>query len=138
MDSVMPSAANNKRVRVPAQVRYELWVAAGARCEFAGCNRPLDRDFLTQQERCEGVYAHIIADSPEGPRGSAGKSKGLAHDPANLMLLCRDCHARIDHASNLEDFSNDVLRGMKHNHEERIRRLLAIDASERSVPILVT
>lgn len=77
----------NVRASIPDKVRAQLWVAAGGRCEFKGCNKPLDRNVLTQQALFLGQHAHIIGDSPKGPRGDRVLSKKLALDPTNLMLV---------------------------------------------------
>lgn len=77
------------RAYVSAPVRRDLWIAAGGRCEFRGCCKPVDRDFLTKKAKSVvGEFAHIIADSPAGARGVAGLSEKLAADPSNLMLAC--------------------------------------------------
>ena len=66
------------RAYVSAAVRRDLWVAAAGRCEFRGCGKPVDRDFLTKARCKVGEYAHIIADSPAGARGVPGESERLA------------------------------------------------------------
>jgi hypothetical protein len=77
--------------------------------------------------------AHIVANSPDGPRGSA-LSKKLAVDINNLMLLCKECHARID--VNQEFFSREKLLKMKKRHEERIERIAGITENNRTTPII--
>src|SRR4051812_20648507 len=82
-----------ERAYISSTVRRDLWVAAAGRCEFRGCCKAVDRDFLTKAKCKVGEYAHIIADSPAGARGVSGLSEKLAADPNNLMLACFDCHA---------------------------------------------
>src|SRR5690349_4729616 len=74
----------------------QLYVMAGGRCEFQGCNRPLIKHHLTQQYGNFGEVAHIVAFSPQGPRGALGARPTNIHDLSNLMLLCADCHKEID------------------------------------------
>jgi hypothetical protein len=77
-----------ERANISKDVRRDLWIAAAGRCEFRGCNKPVDRDFLTKGRCNVGEYAHIVADSPDGARGIPGESERLAKDPGNLMLAC--------------------------------------------------
>lgn len=126
------------RVYVPIDVRRDLWVAAAGRCEFRGCNRPVDRDFLTKKLAYVGEFAHIIADSPNGPRGSEQKSKELAKDPTNLMLACLECHDRIDRGGKKNDYSVEQLQAMKRDHESRIESIYSADGVKDSLPIIMS
>lgn len=125
----------NIRVSIPEKVRYQLWVAAGGRCENLGCNKPLDRNVLTQSKVFLGQHAHIIADSPEGPRGDAELSKKLEHDPDNIMLMCHHCHTTADR--DVDTYSAEILRGMKRAHEARIQSLYDLDDARESVPVIL-
>lgn len=125
----------NVRAGIPASVKAQLWVAAGGRCEFRGCNKPLDRNVLTQQKVFIGQHAHIIGDSIEGPRGDAALSKVLSQDVSNIMLTCRDCHWTIDRLE--EDYSVETLHEMKRLHEERIQALYDIVDTKESVPLVL-
>jgi len=125
----------NKRIAIPSAVRAQLWVAAGGRCEFNCCNKKLDRHILTQAKQFMGEHAHIIADSKNGPRGDDERSKLLAHDVSNLMLLCRDCHKIIDQHE--DDYSVETLREMKKKHEDHINRLYDLDGTKESLPVVL-
>ncbi|MCX6753994.1 MAG: hypothetical protein NTV03_02995 [Candidatus Nomurabacteria bacterium] len=54
---------------IPQDVKLKLWVLSGGRCEFPGCNEYVWRDGLTLQEDNFSHMAHIVSDSPGGPRG---------------------------------------------------------------------
>jgi SMODS-associated and fused to various effectors sensor domain len=125
----------NVRISIPDKVRAQLWVAAGGRCEFNCCNKPLDRNVLTKQTLFLGQHAHIIGDSSQGPRGSEALSKKLAHDPGNLMLVCAPCHTTIDRLD--VDYDVDLLRRMKKRHEDRIQRLYEIDETKDSLAVVL-
>ncbi len=129
------SEEKNIRAGIPPAVRAQLWVAAGGRCQFNACNKPLDRNVLTQQKLFMGQHAHIIGDSPKGPRGDAALSKKLAQDAGNIMLTCRDCHWTIDRLE--DDYSVEALHEMKRLHEERIQALYDIVESKESVPVIL-
>jgi hypothetical protein len=121
----------SNRQSLPSQKNYLLWVRAGGRCEFEGCNKILYKDTLIPSF----IYnlsdkAHIVANSPHGSRGSKTSSKQLATDINNLMLLCKECHKRID--SNKEFYPIEKLILMKKQHEERIKRVTGIAEDKRT------
>ena len=102
---------------MPERTRLKLWVKAGGRCEFRGCNEPLWRNNLTLSDGNFGEVAHIIAASEDGPRGSADSADSRI-DYSNLMLLCPQCHIEIDR--NPDKYSSELLRQWKQAHEKRI------------------
>jgi len=127
-----------ERAYIPAPVRRDLWIAAAGRCEFRGCCKPVDRDFLTKAKCKVGEYAHIIADSPAGARGVPGESERLAADPSNLMLACFDCHARIDRDGRSNEFTAEQLRAMKREHEARIQLIYSATGVIESTPLIMS
>jgi len=54
---------------VPARTRLLLYVRAGGRCQFDGCNRYLLEHHLTKAEGNFAQIAHIWAFSEHGARG---------------------------------------------------------------------
>jgi len=119
-------------------VRRDLWIKAGARCQFRGCNKPIDRNFLTQERVVLGEYCHIIGDSTDGPRGDSERSKVLASDPANLILCCAACHKTIDDSKHEASYSEALLVEMKQEHEAHIQRLYDARDVKRSLPLIIT
>ena len=125
------SVNKTERKAIPSEKNYLLWVKAGGRCEFKGCNKILYKDtFMPNSIHNFSDKAHIVANSPDGPRGSKTMSKKLATDINNLMLLCKECHKRID--SNIEYFTHEKLFEMKKQHEERIERITSISENTRT------
>ena len=57
------------RPTIPLQLQNELWARAAGRCEFRGCNKLLYKDDLTQKRSNLAIISHIVAFSPDGPRG---------------------------------------------------------------------
>lgn len=127
-----------ERAYIPTSVRRDLWIAAAGRCEFRGCCKRVDRDFLTKAKSKVGEYAHIIADSPAGARGVPGESERLAADPSNLMLTCFDCHARIDRDGRSNEFTAEQLRAMKREHEARIEHIYSATGVVESTPLIMS
>ena len=118
---------------IPKSVKRDLWFAAHGRCEFAGCNKVLFKHGITMDECNISNYAHIIGDSPKGPRGDEKQSKELAKDINNLILLCPECHKLID--SDEEKYTVEVLRNMKREHEKRILLVTGIQPNMKSLVV---
>lgn len=113
---------------IPANVRAAIWAKAGGRCEFRACNQDLIGDLIAGRE--DGLYgfiAHIVADSPNGPRGDPIRSAELAKDLSNLMLLCAKHHKLIDDVATRGEYPESVLIEMKDRHETRISINCGID-----------
>lgn len=120
---------------IPQQVQIELWARAAGRCEYRGCNRDLVGDLVAGRKDGKfGFIAHIVADSPDGPRGDALRSPALAKDVRNLMLLCATHHKGVD-VDYLDDHPEDVLLAMKAEHEDRIAVVTGIDVDRASYVI---
>lgn len=118
---------------IPSKVKSELWFASHGRC--AMCNKPLYRDGLTMQQVNLSEYAHIIADSPNGPRGDEDLSPELAKEPNNLILLCKDHHKLIDDAGGVKKYGVELLRTIKKDHEDRIEYVTGISPEKRSLVV---
>ena len=66
-----------------------------------------------------GFVAHIVADSPGGPRGDGVRSHLLADDISNVMLLCYQHHKLVD-VEDAADYPEARLIEMKLAHERRV------------------
>jgi hypothetical protein len=98
--------------------RLLLFVRAGGRCQFDGCNKYLLRHHLTLTEGNFAQIAHIVAFKPEGPRGFSEPRPGDINNIQNLMLLCPQCHKLID--DNPDRYTRKTLAEYKNRHEKRI------------------
>ena len=125
----------SKRPAILERTRTRLWVLAGGRCQYEGCNKPLWQDELTMTQMNTAYIAHIIAAEPNGPRGSKELSPKLATDISNLMLMCDEHHRLIDR-EDVEGHPAERLREMKRKHEERIELLTSIQREKRSHVLL--
>ena len=103
--------------KLKPSVISELWWKSAGRCEFNGCNKPLDEHGITMDKCNLSNCAHIIANSPNGPRGDNELSSQLADDPHNIMLMCPECHKYIDHEGK-DKWSAELLFAMKAHHEK--------------------
>jgi 5-methylcytosine-specific restriction endonuclease McrA len=92
------SKAKPVRQNTSKDVKTMVWLRAAGHCEL--CGKDLTLELVSLKNLFEGEVAHIFPAAPGGPRGHAGyteaDAKHLTNDPANLMLLCPNCHKSID------------------------------------------
>jgi len=122
--------ASKRGIDPTAQTVQLLCAKAAGRCEFAGCGEILYEEILTRRRIRNSVVAHIVASSPDGPRGDRERSHKLSQEIGNLMLLCPTHHTLID--SRVEDYPEALLLSMKKQHEDSVERLCAQLQSEPS------
>ena len=127
--------AKKRAGNASSQTITRLWAKAAGRCEYDGCNKLLYKDDLTSEDINGGFVAHIIAASPDGPRGDETLSTQLVDDIGNVMLMCHEHHRLIDHEQ-VAEHTVDMLRAMKKKHEDRVREVTEIDAAKISVPVV--
>lgn len=121
---------------VPARTRLFLFVRAGGRCEFDGCNRYLLEHHLTKTEGNFAQMAHIWAFSERGPRGRRRSSGKAVHALSNLMLLCHQCHKLVD--DDPGQWSAAILRKHKKAHEDRVFMLTETKPDRHTVALALT
>lgn len=119
------------KTTIPPKVITKLWTLSGGRCQYEGCNQPLWRDNLTMMQINTAYIAHIVADSPGGPRGDKFRSPRLAKDFNNLMLLC-DTHHRLIDKEDIAGHPESRLLEMKEKHEKRIELLSSLTPENKS------
>lgn len=120
----MPKKQNkqNNRGATPSSLTVHMLCArAAGRCEFKGCNEYVFQDSITLGEFNKSNVAHIVASSPNGPRGDQMRSSELSDKLENLMLMCPAHHKLID--DHKDDYPEEVLLDMKKKHEDRVRKL---------------
>jgi len=115
-----------------------LYVRAGGRCEFDGCNEYLLEHDPTETPGNFGEQAHIWGFKEKAARGAAPGRPAATEisEVGNLILLCPQCHHQID-AVAPEKYPVDVLRRTKADHEERVRSLTEIAKNRDTVPLVV-
>ena len=122
----------SERKSIPRSVQLKLWIASGGYCEFRGCDEYLYRDELTLHEYKHSNIAHIVAASPNGPRGDEERSGELFDKFENLMLLCQKHHSLIDDPELVDEFPEEELYEQKAEHEARIKRLTRLQSNPKT------
>ena len=111
-----------KRGKNPSRTTVcKLWLVAGGRCQFPGCNCNLMQDDITWRQINYANVAHIVASSPDGPRGSE-ESYYLSDKLENLMLLCPTHHKVVD--KDVTQYTVERLKEIKRLQEQNVQELL--------------
>lgn len=123
---------------ITREVERELWARAAGRCQFNGCNRPVYKSPVTQEQVNISEKAHIYSFSQNGPRGWGPfiTNRKQINEVTNLMLVCHDCHKTIDQDGKGERYSADLLLKWKDEHEKRIAIVTGVNPSKKSHVIL--
>lgn len=118
-------AKDTNRGPAPTAKTVSTLVArAGGRCQFENCNKNVFLDKVTLTDANNSNIAHIIASSPDGPRGNEAESFASSNKIENLMLMCLEHHHLIDAKENESIYTVERLRAMKASQEERVQKLM--------------
>lgn len=99
-----------------------LWGRAANRCSI--CKKVLVHEKTgNDPDVVVGIHSHIIADSPDGPRGQSGLPLEKRHLYDNLILVCMDHSKIID--EQLEKYTVEELHRIKNEHEAWISERLS-------------
>lgn len=119
------------RKDITRKERDLLHLKSGGVCAFPDCSLRLVVEGTPSDDATTiGEIAHIVASSDQGPRASKAMSEEERNKHFNLILLCEPHHKVIDAQPNT--YSLPVLRQMKEDHEDRIRRLTSRDGPPAS------
>lgn len=103
---------NDKRLKPRADTLRELYIFSGNMCAMPDCKDLLIDEYGTWI----GEVAHIYAASNGGPRANSDLSSEDRRKADNLILVCSNCHTKID--SNVALYSAEKLLEIKKAHEE--------------------
>ncbi len=135
MEKTMPKDVTR---HIGREAERELWARAAGRCQFDGCNRILYKSPVTQEGVNISEKAHVYSFSEHGPRGWGpfAKRKQALNDLGNLMLVCHDCHKKIDKEKDGGRYQAKLLFKWKLEHEKRIGIVTGVDPSKKSYVVL--
>lgn len=125
------------KTSIPTSVKILVASKAAGRCSYRGCNALLTEHHLTKRSGAFSAFAHIVADSHDGPRGDVIRSPQLAKSESNLMLLCSNCHKLID-VNDVDGHPESLLIEMKAEHEDRIRIQSNVKLDARTRLLLIS
>jgi hypothetical protein len=120
---------------IPSKTSLFLYIQAGGRCEFDGCNKYLLEHYPTEVVGNFAEQAHIWAFSEGGPRGNSLGRPDDINSLANLILLCPVCHKLVD--GNPETYTVETLKKFKQDHEDRIFSFGEIYKNRDTIPLVL-
>lgn len=102
-----------KRLQPTLTVIRELYLRSGNMCAMPNCHNPL----VDNVGNFIGEICHIEAASKDGPRFNPNMTNEERRAFDNLILLCANCHTRVD--SDTTTYTASKLKEIKKNHEAR-------------------
>lgn len=126
MDSTKGRQKRKKSVKPRKQILDRdlkiLWGRAGNRCSI--CKEELVQGKTESDPHVVvGIHSHIIADSPDGPRGNSDLPLDQRHLYDNLILVCMRDSKIID--EQLSKYTVEELRRIKKEHEAWVSERLS-------------
>lgn len=109
--------------------RKILWAKAGNRCSYHFEGNNCDKELINSQDKEKTVIAeeaHIVGPKKGSPRYIENFPNVDNYE--NRILLCRDCHKKID--THEEIYTIEVIHKMKKEHEKSIANRLSKKESE--------
>jgi hypothetical protein len=93
-----------------------LAAVSGNVCAFPSCIAPI---YDTLHGKLVGEACHIKAQRPNGPRYDPNQTDTERNGYDNLVYMCSPHHTVIDDPVKLHEYTVDVLRGYKTDHESK-------------------
>lgn len=109
-------AETDRRLKPTHSTFRYLYLHSGNQCALAECNESL----IDTKGSWVGEVAHIHAASDGGPRADKRLTREQRRSQDNLMLLCSNCHKRIDR--NPDQYPAEMLKEAKAKHEGRFKQ----------------
>ncbi len=107
---------NDKRLPPKPETLRKLYIFSGNMCAMPDCKQVL----IDEDGTWIGEVAHIHAASDGGPRANTSLSQEERREAKNLILLCRNCHKKIDYK--VDQYPAEKLFQIKEEHEGRYRK----------------
>ena len=137
MEKQTKTKATQGRYNTDNTTKQVVWIKSAGHCELCGLN--LLYDYRVGQSMRWGEVAHILPASPKGPRGrndyDEKKAETLTNDTTNLMLLCPNCHDKIDRDA--DGYPESDLSGLHQSYLERLRLAATSPDGGRAIPVIV-
>jgi hypothetical protein len=120
---------------IPLAQQRKVLQRSGNICAFPGCRLLLTTEGTDEDPVVVlGEIAHIVAESPNGPRGKSPLTTKQRNLYANLILLCNQHHQLIDSDGALAMYTVERLTAMKEDHESWVER--ALRGRRNAAPVL--
>jgi len=109
---------SNKARNYTIQTIKLLFGKNNGQCSFPDCKNKI----IAEDGTVVGQIAHIQAASKKGPRYNPPISDEERASFSNLMLLCDKHHKMIDNKANEDEYSIELLKSWKAEHEAKFEK----------------
>lgn len=116
------------------KTRKVLWGRSASLCAFCKTRLVLDASEV-DSESVVGDECHIVSGAPAGPRHDPAYDISAIDNLRNIVLLCRVHHKLVDDQA--ATFTADMLRQIKLNHEEWVRKKLNDTQEQKHEPLRI-
>lgn len=113
---------------IPDPVKKAVYARARGMCAFEDCRKDLVLEATEDNTAQVGQLAHIIASSPDGPRGDPSYPPEKINSFDNLILLCPNHHKEIDLL--VDKYPFEKVREIQQNHYNWLDSLIDRGMSE--------
>jgi len=103
------------KVKIKYSEQKKLHIKTGNRCPMCNINFV---DPKNPNSPNIGENAHIYGENPGSARYDSTKDAIFINSEANLILLCCNCHTKID--SDAKTYTVEYLLNLKASHEEKV------------------
>ena len=104
---------------IPLKQQKLVCLKSGNRCAMPDCRKELVLDGTKNDPPAIiGIIAHIKGEKPGSPRYDPSMTPKERNSCENLILICGDCHTKIDNQPNT--YTAEKLYKIKHEHENYI------------------
>lgn len=137
MGVVEKNKSEKGRFSTNEETKRIVWIQAAGHCEL--CGTDLTYDYRVGKPMRWGEVAHIMPASPKGPRADnehdETKAEALTNNSNNLMLLCPNCHDRIDRDA--DGYPESDLTDLHQAYLMRIKLAATTPDGGRAIPVIV-
>lgn len=107
-----------------AHTQKRLFAASAGFCQNPACSLELFAEAGGKSLHVAEM-AHVFAASDQGPRGRPNMSEAERGAFENLIVLCANCHTKVDKAPNA--FPDTMMLGWKCEHAHKLASLFGLE-----------
>lgn len=115
-----------------AHTQKRLFAASGGYCQNPHCSNPLFSDEGGRSIHIAEM-AHVYAASDNGPRGNAAMTEEARGSFENLIVLCANCHTRVDKAP--ESYPDTLMHEWKREHARKLEQVFGAVRLEKRADV---
>tara|TARA_R110001583_G_scaffold182122_1_gene339731 strand:- start:728 stop:1423 length:696 start_codon:yes stop_codon:yes gene_type:complete len=116
-------ASSRGKASPNAHTQRRLFASSAGYCQNPGCSEKLF-DEAEGQRFLIAELAHVFAAQDDGPRANVELSEEERGAFENLIVLCANCHTKVDKAA--DAFPDSTLRRWKREHEQKLMEIFGV------------